>query len=147
MPEVAVEGQCLLDSAGLHDDEAQAVDGTVVLVLVLREIVEGLLFLVLRGPVDSSQDLAIEAGADPDCRPLAIELSSKGDGLEDDVIRGEPEMGKPFPVEGFEDLRTRSWSGSPGEASAKKKLVSTKTIREGICRGPGRWELPWERSG
>jgi hypothetical protein len=88
VPEVTVEGQRLLDSAGLHNDEAQAVDGTVVLVLVLREIVEGPLFLILRGPVDSSQDLAIESCADPNCRFVAIEFSSKGDGLEDDVIRG-----------------------------------------------------------
>ena len=121
MREVAVDGERLSDSESVHDDEAQAIDGAVILVLVLGEIVEGLQLLVLRRPVDSSQDLAIEPGADPDRSSMAIELSSEGDGLEDDVIRGEPEMGKPFPVEGFEDLPDPFMVGIAGRGEREEE--------------------------
>jgi hypothetical protein len=44
--EVVVEGPGLLDPELQHDHEAQAVDGAVVLVLVLSEVVEGLELLL-----------------------------------------------------------------------------------------------------
>jgi hypothetical protein len=145
--EVAVEGQGLLDSALLHDDEAQAVDGAVILIPVLGEIVEGLLLLVRSRSVDPSQDLAIEAGSDPDRRSVAIELSSKGNGLEDDVIRSEPELGMPSPIERFEDLPDPFVIRIARRGEREEKLVSTKIIRGDTYRGPGRWERPSGRSG
>jgi len=71
---------------------------------VLGEIAERSFFLVLGRPVDSSQNLAIEADTDPNRRSMSIEFSREADGLEDDVIRSEPELGKSFPIEGLEDL-------------------------------------------
>ena len=38
------------DALALHDNEAQAIDHAVVLIVVLRQIVEGGFFFVLRGP-------------------------------------------------------------------------------------------------
>jgi hypothetical protein len=43
-------------------------------------------FLRPSSPSGFEPGLAIEPCADADCRPVAIELSSEGDGLEDDVF-------------------------------------------------------------
>ena len=71
--EVGVDSQGLLDSELLHDDEAQAIHGAVVFVVIPHEIVEGFLLFLGRRPVDASENLFVEPAWR---RPLCARLKS-----------------------------------------------------------------------
>ena len=65
MREVRIDGEGFTDAQLLHDDEAQTVDGTVGLILVSLEVVEGGSLLIGTCPVDARQLLTVELVSRP----------------------------------------------------------------------------------
>lgn len=103
MGEVRVNGEGFTDSPLLHDDEAQAVHGTVRLILVSLEVVKGRSLFVWSGPMDARQLFIVKLIPQLG-RHIVADLAGQCDRLDDDVICCEQVIDEPQILEGAKDF-------------------------------------------